>query len=104
MKRITGECPLGSKCEEYNEEEKVLVTCPWYVCIKGKDPQSEEQIDKWGCSLAWLPILLVENAQTNRGQTDAICSLRDETITRQDMFNRMINRALGQAAGKRMLE
>jgi hypothetical protein len=36
----------------------------------------------------------VEVAQTNRGQTEAICSMRDETIKRQDVFNLLAARSI----------
>jgi len=78
-------CPLGSKCEEI--KDNVLMRCAWFTKLVGKDPQSEKEIDEWRCAIAWLPIMQVEIAQTNRGQTDAICSMRDETIKRQDIFN-----------------
>lgn len=85
-------CPLGSVCEEIKDNK--LHRCRWYTNVKGKHPQSEEILDQWDCSLAWLPWLLVENAQTNRGQTQALEMLRDETIKRQDIFNGMIAASL----------
>jgi hypothetical protein len=78
-------CPLGSRCEEI--KDGVIVRCAWYTRLIGKDPQSEREYDEWRCAIAWLPIMQVEVAQTNRGQTEAICSLRDETIRRQEVFN-----------------
>ncbi len=71
-------CPLGSQCEEIKDNQ--LHRCAWYTNIKGKDPQSEEIIDKWECAIAFMPMLQIEMAQTNRGQTNALCSFRDEMI------------------------
>jgi hypothetical protein len=71
-------CPLGSECERV--VDGVLERCAWYTCLKGKNPQGEDIIDEWGCAIAWLPIMSVEVAQTNRGQTHAIESFRDETL------------------------
>jgi hypothetical protein len=48
--------------------------------MQGKNPQSEEMIDEWRCAIAFMPMLQVEMAQTNRGQTNAIASFRDEMI------------------------
>jgi hypothetical protein len=76
-------CPLGSKCEEAKDGK--IYRCAWFTKLQGKNPQSEEIIDEWGCAIAWLPVMQVEVAQTNRGQTDAICSMRDESIKRQDI-------------------
>lgn len=71
-------CPLGHQCEE--ARDGTLYRCAWYVEIEGKNPQSEEYIREWRCAIAWQPILSVEIAQTNRGQTQAIESFRNETI------------------------
>lgn len=78
-------CPLGAECEEIKDNQ--IRRCRWYVCLKGKDPQSEKEIDEWGCSMAWLPVLLIENAQTNRGQTQALESFRNEMVKGQNDFN-----------------
>lgn len=75
-------CPLGSVCEEIKDNK--LHRCRWYVCLAGKDPQSEKEIDEWGCAMEWMPLMMVEVAQTNRGQTQALCSMRDETVSRQE--------------------
>jgi hypothetical protein len=38
--------------------------------LRGKHPQGEEIIDHWGCAIAWMPVLTVENSQMQR-QTGA---------------------------------
>jgi hypothetical protein len=75
---VTITCPLGSKCEEIKENK--MHRCAWYTNVKGKDPQSEEVIDRWECAIAFMPMLQVEMSQTNRGQTSALCSFRDEMV------------------------
>lgn len=94
-------CPLGHQCETVSEREgkPVVNRCAWYTQIAGKDPQGEEFINQWRCSLAWMPILLIENAQTNRGQTAAIESFRNETVRQQNDFLTLI----AGAASKRQL-
>jgi hypothetical protein len=86
MRVKTGACPLGSECEEVKTDSQgnYVSRCPWYAQVSGNNPQTGEKTTDWQCAIAWLPILLIENANTNRGQTDAICSMRDETIMRQD--------------------
>lgn len=83
-------CPLGAECEEIVDNE--IRRCRWYIALKGKDPQSEELINTWDCAMGWLPILLVENAQTNRGQTMALESFRNEMVNQQGQLlkNRII--------------
>ena len=84
-------CPLGSECEEIRDNQ--IYRCAWYTNIKGKDPQSEEIIDKWECAIAFMPMLQIEVAQTNRGQTAALESFRNETVSGQAEFNRVLSEA-----------
>lgn len=78
-------CPLGSECEKIVDGK--IHRCAWYTCLAGQHPQSGEMIDEWKCAMAWIPIMLVENANTNRGQTAAIESFRNETVNGQNVFN-----------------
>lgn len=66
-------CPLnGFKvCRE---------TCRWYIQLRGKHPQTEQEIDEWGCAVSWLPILLIENAQEVRQGAAAVESFRNEMV------------------------
>ena len=79
------DCPFGSKCEEVKDNQ--VHRCRFYIQIRGKDPQSEEMVDKWDCAFALLPIIMIENAQTNRGQTQALESFRNEVVKNQKEFN-----------------
>jgi len=85
---IVTTCPLGHQCETVKEDR--LQRCAWYICIKGKDPQSEDTIDEWRCAIAWQPILMVEMSQTNRGQTHALETLREEMSRGQQEFNTLV--------------
>lgn len=71
-------CPLGSKCEEIRDG--AIHRCAWYAMIQGQHPTTGEMIDEWRCSIAWQPILMVEMSRTNRGQTKAIESFRNEMV------------------------
>jgi hypothetical protein len=42
------------------------------------NPNTGEQLDDWGCSVAWLPVLLIENSQQQRQTGAAVESLRNE--------------------------
>jgi long-subunit acyl-CoA synthetase (AMP-forming) len=69
-----------------------VVRCSKFVCVAGQTPDGEK-VDQWRCSDSWVPVLLVENAMTNRGQTAAIESMRNETIKRHDVFNNIMLKA-----------
>ena len=87
---IENTCPLGSTCEEVKDGK--IHRCAWYTKIVGKNPQSEEQIEDWACAIAWLPMLQVEMSQTNRGQTHALESFRNETVKGQAVFNSLVEK------------
>jgi hypothetical protein len=81
-------CPLGSTCEEV--KDGAIHRCMWFIQLAGKDPQTGEDINTNKCSLAWLPILLVENAMTNRGQTAALESFRNESVQQAENLNNIL--------------
>jgi len=92
MQRVY-KCPLGNECEK--AVDGVLEVCSWYVCMKGTD-QTEEIVDDCKCSMAWMPILQVAVAGTNRGQTGALESFRNEMVRGQEEFNQLVGLGLDQ--------
>lgn len=54
-----------------------FMNCPKWINIKGKLPQSEELVDRYDCADTWMPILLIENSQQQRGTQAAVESLRN---------------------------
>lgn len=74
-------CPLGHTCEEVKDGK--IHRCAWYIQMAGTD-QNNQLVNENRCAIAWQPILMVEMSSTNRGQTQAIESLRNETVRRQD--------------------
>ncbi len=80
-------CPLGKKCVEARDGK--IVRCAWLVGLDGKEPSEEKSMHKvtYRCAVAWLPIVAVENSQTNRGQTQEINILnKDITDHNRQMF------------------
>jgi hypothetical protein len=69
------------KCPLWRKPMKLVChTCEWWVHIRGKHPQGEEIIDHWGCAIAWMPMLMIENAQMSRQTGAAVESFRNEVI------------------------
>lgn len=67
-------CPLHRK-----SMAKVCHTCPLWVKVTGKDPQNNLQtFDQWACSLAWLPMLLIENSQRQMQTAAAVGNVSNE--------------------------
>ena len=54
--------------------------CAWFLKIRGNNPNTGEDIDDWGCSMAWLPILTIENSQMQRQTGAAVESFRNEMV------------------------
>lgn len=74
-------CPLIQKpCIEHG--------CKFYIHLLGSDPQNPGgTVDKFDCAIAFLPILLIENANVTRmgnASTDKVANeirgLRDNPI------------------------
>ena len=54
--------------------------CPKWTHIMGSNPQTGEAFDKWGCSDAFLPLLLIENAQMSRQTGAAVETFRNVMV------------------------
>ena len=61
--------------------ECIKARCMFWTHIRGKDPQTEADIDMHDCSIRWLPVLLIENAKETRQSAAAVESLRNEGVT-----------------------
>tara|TARA_X000001382_G_scaffold130196_1_gene124300 strand:+ start:1175 stop:1636 length:462 start_codon:yes stop_codon:yes gene_type:complete len=68
-----GKCPLlNKKCIKHQ--------CIWYNMLQGKHPQSGANVQEWGCSIAWIPLLLVENTGKQVQTNSAVESFRNEMV------------------------
>lgn len=80
--------------------------CAWFMKVRGKDPQSDKEIEEWGCSMAWLPILMIENSQQQRSTGAAVESFRNEMVKANEVGQRVLLAAAGvpKAAQHMILE
>ena len=62
----------------------------WYTKVVGQDPNTGETVDDWSCAISWMPTLQIEMSQTNRGQSQAIESFRNETVKGQSEFTKLL--------------
>jgi hypothetical protein len=69
--------------------------CAWFLKIAGKNPNTGEDIDDWGCSMAWLPIMMIENSQQQRSTGAAVESFRNEMVKANDVGQRVLLAAAG---------
>jgi hypothetical protein len=68
-------CPFNGK-----DVSKVCATCPLYVQVRGRDTNTGREVDHWGCSFSFLPMMLIENTGQQRQTGAAIESLRNEVV------------------------
>lgn len=80
--------------------------CAWFLKIAGKNPNTGEDIEDWGCSMAWLPIMMVENSQQQRSTGAAVESFRNEMVKNNEVGQRVLLAAAGvpQQAQKMILD
>ena len=71
---VEDNCPLNNfkKCKQFK--------CSWFVQMKGTNPNDGKEVDEYACAIAWLPMLLVENAMQSRQAGAAIESFRNEMV------------------------
>lgn len=83
---------MGHTCSE----------CHWEIQLRGKDPQTNQEIDKKGCAMAFLPILLIENSQQQHQTAAAVESTRNVMAKGMDSIARQVLIA-GQANDLRLV-
>lgn len=66
-------CPLIRK-------DCVGLKCNWYTQVRGMNPNTGEQVDEWGCAIAWIPMLQIETSQQTRQAGAAVESFRNEVV------------------------
>ena len=77
-------CPLN------NFEPCKLFECAWFIQLQGTNPNTGKQLDEWGCSVAWLPMLLVEHSQMERQTGAAVESFRNEMVKANEASQRLL--------------
>lgn len=68
--------------------------CAWFIKIVGKNPQTNADVDEFGCAIAWLPILTIENSQQQRQTGAAVESFRNEMVKANEMSNNLLGSML----------
>jgi hypothetical protein len=74
---IKDNCPLN------NFEPCKKLDCAWFIQMTGTNPQTGEQVDEWGCSVALLPMLMIENARESSQTGAAVESFRNVMVEQQ---------------------
>ena len=78
--RVTMKIKPKNNCPLNNFEPCKELECAWFMKVVGKDPQSEKEIEDWGCAVIWIPVLTIENSQQQRQTGAAVESFRNEMV------------------------
>jgi len=71
--------------------------CAWFMKIAGTNPNTGKEVEEWGCSMAWMPMLMIENSQQQRGTSAAVESFRNEMVKNNEVGQRVLLAAAGLA-------
>ena len=84
-------CPLNGfqPCKQLD--------CAWFLQIQGKNPNTGEDVNDWGCSMSWLPMLLIENSMQQRQTGAAVESFRNEMVKANESSKQVLLATLQQA-------
>jgi hypothetical protein len=66
-------CPLIKK-------DCIQTQCVWFSQLRGTNPNTGKEVDEWGCAIAWMPVLMIENSQQQRQTGAAVESFRNEMV------------------------
>jgi hypothetical protein len=73
------DCPFWrGPCKEH--------ACRLYIQVMGTNPNTGEQINKFGCSFEFLPMLMIENSQQQRHTCASVDGLRNEVARSNEVI------------------
>lgn len=72
-------CPLHKKSMDL-----VCHKCPWWLQVRGRNPNNGEEVDHWNCSIAFLPLLQIDTSNHVRQADATIQAMRNEAKEAHD--------------------
>lgn len=84
-------CPINSfePCKQ--------LECAWFMKISGKNPNTGDDVDDWGCAVTWIPILVIENSLQQRHTGAAVESFRNEMVKSNEVGQSILLASIGAA-------
>jgi hypothetical protein len=64
--------------------------CAWFMKIAGTNPNTGKEVEEWGCAMAWMPMLMIENSQQQRSTSAAVESFRNEMVKNNEVGQRVL--------------
>jgi hypothetical protein len=93
-----------SNCPLDNFNPCRQLDCAWFMKIRGTNPNTGEEVDDWGCSMAWIPVLLIENSQQQRQTGAAVESFRNEMVKANTTSQQVLLSTIQAAADIKTIE
>lgn len=84
-------------CPLYGFKPCRQLECAWFMKVRGSNPNTGEEIDDYGCSVAWLPLLMIENSQQQRQTGAAVESFRNDMVKSTEVGQQVLLATLQQA-------
>jgi len=72
--------------------------CAWFMKVRGNNPNTGEEIDDYGCAIAWMPVLMIENSQQQRQTGAAVESFRNEMVKANDVSQQVLRATIQHVA------
>lgn len=66
-------CPLIKK-------DCVGLQCNWYMHLQGTNPNTGQEVDEYACSIAWIPLLLIENSRQHLNTNTVMNSFKNDLV------------------------
>ena len=79
-----------SNCPLNGFEPCKLWDCSWFIEVKGKHPQTGTDMNEWGCAMAWMPVMMIENTRQQHSTASAVESFRNEMVKANDASQRVL--------------
>lgn len=71
---------------------KVCRTCPKWMHIRGRDPQTGQELDRWECSDVVVAKVQIEAVSAMRGNQSAVESFRNEMVRQNNQVITQVRR------------
>lgn len=79
-----------SNCPLNNFEPCKQMDCAWFMKVAGTHPNTGEQLEDWGCAMAMMPMMLLENARQQHSTASAVESFRNEMVKSNETSQKVL--------------
>lgn len=85
------------------KEDCIQFKCAWFTQLRGTNPNTGKEVDEWGCAIAWMPMLMIENSQQQRQTGAAVESFRNEMVKANEVGQQVLLAAAGITPAQQLI-